>query len=198
MLSEATRQPIDNPILRCLREGRMVELVEPSLLVNRRGQEISIQDSAAPIRDRSGRLIGAVMVFHDVSQERRLQRALAYQATHDALTGLINRREFESRLNDALQRRAGTRRINHVLLYLDLDQFKVVNDTCGHQAGDRLLKQLTSVRADAHPHDRHARAPRRRRVRRAARGLHARDRAAASPRTCARRSATSASSGRTA
>jgi diguanylate cyclase (GGDEF)-like protein/PAS domain S-box-containing protein len=145
VLSEATRQPIDSPILRCLREGRMVELDEPSLLVNRRGQDISIQDSAAPIRDRSGRLIGAVMVFHDVSQERRLQRALAYQATHDALTGLINRREFESRLNDALQAVRDDPSVNHVLMYLDLDQFKVVNDTCGHQAGDRLLKQLTSV-----------------------------------------------------
>ena len=93
--ARATRQPLDNPIVRCLREGRVVEIAEQSLLINRRGQEISIQDSAAPIRDRSGRLIGVVMVFHDVSQERRLQRALAYQATHDALTGLINRREFE-------------------------------------------------------------------------------------------------------
>jgi diguanylate cyclase (GGDEF)-like protein/PAS domain S-box-containing protein len=145
LLGEATRQPIDNPILRCLREGRIVELVEPSLLVSRSGQEISIQDSAAPIRDRGGRLIGAVMVFHDVSQERRLQRALAYQATHDALTGLINRREFENRLNEALLAAREDPALRHVLLYLDLDQFKVVNDTCGHQAGDRLLKQLTSV-----------------------------------------------------
>jgi diguanylate cyclase (GGDEF)-like protein/PAS domain S-box-containing protein len=145
VLSETTRQPIDSPILRCLREGRLVELIEPSLLVNRRGQEISIQDSAAPIRDRGGKLIGAVMVFHDVSQERRLQRALAYQATHDALTGLINRREFESRLNDALQAARDDASISHVLMYLDLDQFKVVNDTCGHQAGDRLLKQITGV-----------------------------------------------------
>jgi diguanylate cyclase (GGDEF)-like protein/PAS domain S-box-containing protein len=145
VLSESTRQPIDSSILRCLREGRTVDLVEPSLLVNRRGQEFSIQDSAAPIRDRSGRLIGAVMVFHDVSQERRLQRALAYQASHDALTGLINRREFESRLNETLQLARLEPSLNHVLMYLDLDQFKVVNDTCGHEAGDRLLKQITSV-----------------------------------------------------
>jgi len=145
LLAETSRQPIDNPILRCLSESRIVELVEPTLLVNRRGQEISIQDSAAPIRDRGGRLIGAVMVFHDVSQERRLQRALAYQARHDALTGLINRREFESRLNEALMAARADPALRHVLLYLDLDQFKVVNDTCGHQAGDRLLKQLTGV-----------------------------------------------------
>ncbi|MGB7903198.1 MAG: EAL domain-containing protein [Steroidobacteraceae bacterium] len=145
VIAETTRQPVDSPITRCLREGRVVEMTEPSLLVNRRGQEISMQDSAAPIRDRTGRLIGVVMVFHDVSQERRLQRALSYQATHDALTGLINRREFEHRINETLQASRSDSGIRHVVLYLDLDQFKVVNDTCGHQAGDRLLKQVTSV-----------------------------------------------------
>jgi diguanylate cyclase (GGDEF)-like protein/PAS domain S-box-containing protein len=145
VVSETTREPVDSPILRCLLEGRVVEISEPSLLINRRGQEISIQDSAAPIRDRTGRLIGVVMVFHDVSQERHLQRALTYQATHDALTGLINRREFEQRLTDVLRSARADENGNHVLMYLDLDQFKVVNDTCGHQAGDRLLKQITSV-----------------------------------------------------
>jgi diguanylate cyclase (GGDEF)-like protein/PAS domain S-box-containing protein len=145
LVGETSRLPFENPIVRCLREGRMVEMVEQSLLINRRGIEIAIQDSAAPIRDRGGRLVGVVMVFHDVSQERRLQRALAYQASHDALTGLINRREFESRLNEALLAARSRDGVSHVLLYLDLDQFKVVNDTCGHQAGDRLLKQLTSV-----------------------------------------------------
>ena len=145
LVAESSRQPVENPIVRCLREGRMVEMDEQSLLINRSGIEISIQDSAAPIRDRGGRLVGVVMVFHDVSQERRLQRALVYQASHDALTGLINRREFESRLNEALLAARSRDGVSHVLLYLDLDQFKVVNDTCGHQAGDRLLKQLTSV-----------------------------------------------------
>jgi len=85
------------------------------------------------------------MVFHDVSKERRLRRALAYQASHDALTGLINRREFENRLNAALLLSRSNRQMTHALLYLDLDQFKVVNDTCGHQAGDLLLKQVTGV-----------------------------------------------------
>jgi len=145
IVNEATRQPLDSPILRCLREGRTVELAEPTLLINRRLQEVSIQDSAAPIRDRAGTLIGAVMVFHDVSQERRLQRALTYQATHDQLTGLMNRREFENRLADALQAARQDENLGHVLMYLDLDQFKVVNDTCGHEAGDRLLKQVTSI-----------------------------------------------------
>ncbi|MGI9246980.1 MAG: PAS domain S-box protein, partial [Steroidobacteraceae bacterium] len=145
VLSESTRAPVELPVLRCLREGVVADATEPSLLVNRRGQEVSVQHSAAPIRDRGGRLIGVVMVFHDVSQERALQRALSYQATHDSLTGLINRREFENRLTAALHRARGDDSIRHVVMYLDLDQFKVINDTCGHQAGDGFLKQVTSV-----------------------------------------------------
>ena len=76
--------------------------------------------------------------------ERRLKRALAYQASHDALTGLINRREFDNRLHAGLlsaQRGEGS----YALLYIDLDQFKVVNDTCGHPAGDQLLRQVTGI-----------------------------------------------------
>jgi diguanylate cyclase (GGDEF)-like protein/PAS domain S-box-containing protein len=146
ILNESSRDVVEDPVSRCLREGRVIAVTDHTVLVNRRGQEIAIQDSAAPIRDRNGQVIGAVMVFHDVSKERRLRRALAYQASHDALTGLINRREFENRLNEALlTARSATADITHVLLYLDLDQFKVVNDTCGHQAGDRLLKQVTGL-----------------------------------------------------
>lgn len=145
IMNETTREPVANPVTQCLAEGRVIGLADHTVMVNRQGQEIAIQDSAAPIRDRSGRLIGAVMVFHDVSKERRLRRALAYQASHDALTGLINRREFENRLAEALLAARAVDDVTHVLLYLDLDQFKVVNDTCGHQAGDRLLKQVTTL-----------------------------------------------------
>lgn len=145
ILNEATREPIEDPVSRSLREGRVVTDPDHTVLVNRRGQEIAIQDSAAPIRDRAGHIIGVVMVFHDVSKERRLRRALAYQASHDVLTGLINRREFENRLNEALLTARSEPSAPHVLLYLDLDQFKLVNDTCGHQAGDRLLKEITGI-----------------------------------------------------
>lgn len=144
MVNESSRDPVENPVAVCLREGRIIEAEDHAVLINRRGQEIAIEDSAAPIRDRAGRIIGSVMVFHDVSKERRLRRALAYQAYHDALTGLINRREFENRLNGALSS-AKTQDMKHVLMYLDLDQFKVINDTCGHQAGDRLLKHITGL-----------------------------------------------------
>ena len=145
VVDEATRQPGESPVMRCLREGRALGLAEHSVSVKRRGQEITIQDSASPIRDRAGNLMGAVMVFHDISKERRLHRALHYQASHDALTGLINRREFENRLNAAVESVRGDSGCRHVLLYLDLDQFKLVNDTCGHPAGDLLLKQITGV-----------------------------------------------------
>lgn len=145
LLNEATRETLDNPVLQCLRDAEVIKPTEQAVLVNRRGQEIAIQDSAAPIRDRAGGVIGAVLVFHDVSKERRLQRALTYQATHDALTGLINRREFERRLHEALQQVRAGGDVSHVMLYLDLDQFKVINDTCGHQAGDLLLKQITGL-----------------------------------------------------
>jgi diguanylate cyclase (GGDEF)-like protein/PAS domain S-box-containing protein len=145
VVDEATREASESPVMRCLREGRMLGLSEHTVLVNRRGQELAIQDSAAPIRDRAGNLIGAVMVFHDVSKERRLHRALHYQASHDALTGLINRREFENRLTAAVENARQDARSRHALLYLDLDQFKLVNDTCGHPAGDQLLKQITGV-----------------------------------------------------
>jgi len=144
LVNEITREPIENPLLCVLGGGEASSPADHSVLVTRSGHEVAIQESAAPICDRQGRVIGAVIVFHDVTKERRLKRALSYQASHDALTGLINRREFDNRLHAAVlsaQRGEGT----YALLYIDLDQFKVVNDTCGHQAGDRLLRDVTGL-----------------------------------------------------
>jgi diguanylate cyclase (GGDEF)-like protein/PAS domain S-box-containing protein len=145
IINEHTRASVENPVLRCLKEGRVIALAENSVLINHQGIEIAIQDSAAPIRDRIGNIIGAVMVFHDVSKEARLFRQLSYQASHDALTGLINRREFENRLVAALDNACGQNGHAHALLYFDLDQFKVVNDTFGHTAGDELLRQVSEL-----------------------------------------------------
>lgn len=144
IVNEATRTPVENPLLVALRTGEQVGAGEQSVLQSRNGQSIAIQEAASPIRDRVGNVIGAVIVFHDVTKERRLKRALAYQASHDALTGLINRREFDNRLHEAVQaaRNEGAR---HALLYVDLDQFKLVNDTCGHPAGDRLIRDITGL-----------------------------------------------------
>ena len=144
LIDEVSRDPLDNPLLCALGKARPKTATEHAVLVTRSGHEVAIQETAAPICDRAGTVIGAVMVFHDVTRERRLKRALSYQASHDALTGLINRREFDNRLHAAVltaQRGEGM----HALLYIDLDQFKVVNDTCGHQAGDRLLRDITGL-----------------------------------------------------
>jgi diguanylate cyclase (GGDEF)-like protein/PAS domain S-box-containing protein len=142
---ETTGEPVANPVMRCLGEGRIVSLTENVVLVARDGSTIAIQDSAAPIQDRSGNVLGAVMVFHDARQERQLHRRLAYLASHDALTGFINRRELEERLSKTLAAVKAEAGKTAALLCMDLDQFKVVNDTCGHSAGDLLLRQLADV-----------------------------------------------------
>jgi diguanylate cyclase (GGDEF)-like protein/PAS domain S-box-containing protein len=145
IVNEHTRTSVDNPVRRCLNEGRVITLAQNSLLIAKDGNEVPIQDSAAPIRDRIGNVIGAVMVFHDISKETRLFRQLSYQASHDATTGLINRREFENQLVAALERSHDDPQLASALLYIDLDQFKVVNDTFGHTAGDELLRQVTEI-----------------------------------------------------
>jgi diguanylate cyclase (GGDEF)-like protein/PAS domain S-box-containing protein len=144
LIDESTRKPVAYTLDRVLLGGETSVPSDRNVLVNRRGEELAIQETASPIRNREGVAIGAVIVFGDVTKERRLKRALSYQASHDALTGLINRREFDSRLETAV---IGAQRgdAEYVLLYVDLDQFKIVNDTCGHSAGDRLLRDITSL-----------------------------------------------------
>ncbi|HKQ31121.1 MAG TPA: EAL domain-containing protein, partial [Burkholderiales bacterium] len=138
---EGAGGPSEYPIHECLDKGNSVRHDGRHLLLSRDGVRLEIQDSAAPIRDRDGSIIGAVVVFHDISQLQGMARRMAFLASHDPLTGLLNRREFEERLREALES-ARTQGLEHALLYLDLDQFKIVNDTCGHIAGDELLKQL--------------------------------------------------------
>ncbi|MCO4861620.1 EAL domain-containing protein [Cupriavidus sp. WGlv3] len=108
------------------------------------GQALAVKPSVALIRDRAAQAIGVVVVLHDISQERAHAARLAYEASHDALTGLVNRAEFERRLAAAIER-ARVQGIPHTLMYLDLDQFKVVNDTCGHAAGDELIRQMAEI-----------------------------------------------------
>ncbi|MEO6862866.1 MAG: EAL domain-containing protein, partial [Microcoleus sp.] len=144
IVDQVTREPVENPINKALLEERIVILAHQTILVARDGTEYAVEESAAPIRDRQGQIIGAVIVFHDVTESRYLTRQLSWEASHDALTGLINRRRFEQYLVDAL---ASVKDSNqqHALCYLDLDQFKVVNDTAGHLAGDELLRQITTL-----------------------------------------------------
>ncbi len=145
MHSRLTGQVLENPVSRCLREGRSLGMSENTVLVNRLGEHLSAHEKVSPIRDRDGAVVGAVMVFRDACQDGRLRRQLSYQASHDELTGLINRRQFENFIDDALIDSRGGNGTPHVLLYLDLDQFKIVNDLCGHSAGDQLLKKVTGV-----------------------------------------------------
>lgn len=144
IVNELTRRPVENPVHKVLQSGLVAGLAQNTVLVSRDGTEYPIEDSAAPIRARNGEMLGVVMVFHDVTQARYLSRQLSWQANHDELTGLFNRRAFERQLTDALVS-ARSQKQSHTLCYLDLDQFKVVNDTCGHAAGDQLLRQITEL-----------------------------------------------------
>ncbi len=141
---QATGSPLANPVRLCLAEDTAVSGVSNAQLVSADGHAYAVEETASPIRDKDGATIGAVLVFHDVTEAREASRKLAYQATHDTLTGLINRREFERQIGDALQ---GAHRegVEHAFCYMDLDQFKVVNDTCGHTAGDALLIELSTL-----------------------------------------------------
>ncbi len=141
IFNEHTRQPVESPVARVLAHGQIVGLANHTILLHRDGTEFAIDDSAAPIRDRSGHLIGVVLVFHDVTHERDLEAEVTHHASHDGLTGVLNRQAFEHQLSAILtpDNAAGA---PHSLLFLDVDQFKVINDTCGHIAGDALLQLL--------------------------------------------------------
>src|SRR5436305_9989216 len=149
LVDETDRRLLSDPVHQALTSGAPVNLSRRALLLSRaNGHERSIELSASPIRNSSQELIGAVVLLHDVTELRGLARQMSYQATHDALTGLVNRREFESRTEEAIdsgQRGDG----QHVLCYLDLDRFKVVNDTSGHLAGDSMLREVAKVLRDA-------------------------------------------------
>jgi diguanylate cyclase (GGDEF)-like protein/PAS domain S-box-containing protein len=141
---EETCEPLENPLAVAMRRTRSIKSVRPMLLIRRDGNEIYVESTASPIRDGSGAVSGGVLVFHDVSEARELNRRLSYHASHDVLTGLVNRREFENRMERALKS-AKARETSYALCCLDLDQFKIVNDTCGHSAGDALLGQVGAM-----------------------------------------------------
>ena len=143
---EQSGKVIPDPAQRCLSEKRVIAPKTDNVLISRNGDRYSIQGTAAPMIDGQGNGIGVVLVFKDVTDSRRMQKMMVHQATHDPLTGLVNRAEFEERLEKALLS-AKDFENTHALLFLDLDQFKIVNDTAGHVAGDELLKQISSLLA---------------------------------------------------
>lgn len=141
---EETCEPLENPLAVAVRRTRSIKSVRPMLLIRRDGNELYVESTASPIRDGTGTVTGGVLVFHDVTEARELNRRLSYHASHDVLTGLVNRREFENRLERALKS-ARAKETSYALLHIDLDQFKIINDTCGHSAGDALLGQVGAL-----------------------------------------------------
>ena len=143
LVEEATYLPTATSMGLALRENRIVSSDKLVILRKRDGTERAIEDKAAPIHDRRGQVVGGVIVLQDVSAAHRLAQRLSWAATHDGLTGLFNRSEFE-RMVDAALHSAREHGAQHVLMYMDLDQFKLVNDSCGHAAGDTLLQQVSA------------------------------------------------------
>jgi diguanylate cyclase (GGDEF)-like protein/PAS domain S-box-containing protein len=151
IIDSATRKSAQNPLEMAVAQNRTVGLTANCILIRRDGQEFSIEDSCAPIRDRSGHVTGAVIVFHDVSAARAMTREMSHSAEHDIVTNLPNRLLLNDRISQSI---ALARRQNRpiAVIFLDLDHFKYINDSLGHAVGDKLLQSvskrlLASVRA---------------------------------------------------
>jgi len=148
-VDEHDRRALADPVQQCLATGARVNLGRRSILLSRAsGSELGVEATASPIRGPDGDVDGVAVMLHDVSELRGLTQQMSYQASHDALTGLVNRREFERRLGESLEiARAG--RQSHVMCFLDLDRFKAVNDTSGHLAGDNMLREVAALIREA-------------------------------------------------
>ena len=149
LVDESDRRSLGDPVRMALTAGGRVTMGRRAVLVPANGAaERSVELSVTPLKSDLGEMLGLVLVLHDTSELRGLARQMTYQASHDALTGLVNRREFERRLQEALES-AESGDAAHALCYLDLDRFKVVNDTCGHTAGDNMLREVASIIKEA-------------------------------------------------
>lgn len=145
LVDDADRRPLGDPVERCLAMRRRVNMGRRAVMISVDGeQEHSVEITASPIRGPGSSISGTVVVFHDVGEIRGLTRQMSYQATHDPLTGLINRREFERRLDEGMDS-AHAEEAVHMLFYMDLDRFKAVNDSCGHLAGDNMLREVAGL-----------------------------------------------------
>lgn len=144
---EDGQQAARDMISRCLGGEKIILNDGTALLRSASGAFRTIELSISPVRNAKQRIVGAVLAFSDISEQVRIREQLAYQARHDALTGLANRYRFEDETGRLIEsaRQEGAQ---HCLLYMDLDQFKVVNDTCGHHAGDQLLRRLSILIKD--------------------------------------------------
>ncbi len=145
LVDDVDRRSLGDPVERCLAIRRRVNMGRRAVMISNDGeQEHSVEITASPIRGPGKSISGTVVVVHDVSELRGLTRKMSYQATHDPLTGLINRREFERRMDEAMDS-AHAEEAVHMLFYMDLDRFKAVNDSCGHLAGDNMLREVAAL-----------------------------------------------------
>jgi diguanylate cyclase (GGDEF)-like protein/PAS domain S-box-containing protein len=148
LVDDADRRNLGDPVERCLAMRRRVNMGRRAVLVSVDGeQEHSVEITASPVRGPGSSVAGTVVVIHDVSELRGLTQQMSYQATHDPLTGLINRREFERRLDEAIDMAHAQENVS-MLFYMDLDRFKAVNDSCGHLAGDNMLQEVAGLIKD--------------------------------------------------
>ena len=150
IVEQGDRFALSDQVLRTVSSGTVVSLARRALSIAHAGDagERSIEVSSSPLRTADGTIQGAALLLHDVTELRGAARQMSYQATHDALTGLVNRREFERRLDEAITsaRRGDS---THIVCYLDLDRFKIVNDSSGHVAGDALLREVGKLLREA-------------------------------------------------
>lgn len=141
IINESTRKLAPNPVDIVMANHQICSLANYSVLISKNGNEYAIEDSAAPIMDADATMLGVVLVFHDVSDAKKMAHEMTYLAEHDFLTDLPNRLLLTDRLNQALN--SARRKVTNVaLMFLDIDNFKNINDTLGHEIGDKLLKNL--------------------------------------------------------
>jgi len=145
MVDATTDRAVDDVVARALAGQAQSAAVDTDLLHRSANRRLPITHTVSLLKDRGGAIVGTVLVFHDATSARTRSAAISYEASHDALTGLINRKEFERRLSALAHEEAAGESHHHSLLYIDLDKFKQVNDTAGHAAGDELLRQVTRL-----------------------------------------------------